>query len=1789
MKIAHGFEVFPASFAQQRLWFVDQLEPGSSNYNIAQAFRLSGRLRPEALERSLNEIVRRHETLRTTFVENEGEPAQIIGAPSHQPLNVIDLSGIPAVERESEAGRLLEAEAYRPFDLVKGPLFRATLFGLDKDENILLLVMHHIVSDGWSMGVLYRELSSLYESFSRSKAPSLPEPSIQYVDYAVWQREYLAGGIIEAELEYWKKQLAGMPRSLTFPGDSDRPAIPSRQAARQSFSLSKSLSDALRALGRRGEATLFMTLLAAFYVWLRRYTGQDDIVIGSPVAGRNRAEIEGLIGFFVNTLLLRADLSGDITFRELLSQVRTMSLEALTNQNVPYEKLVAALPRRSARLDALVQAAFAFQTGTAPLRLTGLTTSRMNIKPGAAKLELTLFMWDEAEGLSGALEYDTGLFNDRAVATMIEDFQKLLEAIVADPERRVSELAPVIARMVKPDQDPDLYARTNLTKNQLLVWLGQQLQPDIPLYNVACTFEFSGKIDPVHFRKAFQTLVDSNDALRTVIEEIDGVPRQIVLDRFPYEMECLDFSAAADPAAALEDWVERRCRVLFDLRDRLFDSALIKIAGDRFVWYWNQHHLITDGAANLQNYRLMSEFYGRALEGGLEDVVPLPRFQDYVEYERVQRASPRHAEAEAYWKKQLAEKAEPVNFYGRTQAKRTAKVRRLSVDLGAERTQRLKRLAAGEEISGATEHASVFNVFATALFAYLSRVHRNQRYSIGVPFQNRTKVFSDTVGLFMEVYPLQIVLDEADTFCSVMEKIRAGMSEIRAFRGVALANSPGDGSYDVLLNYHTARFPRFHGMAMRQRWIHTGYDNDALALQVRDFEDTGSFVLDFDFHCDVFDDEQRRRAMRHFLKVLESVLQDPTQPLHEVSLLTPEEKQRIVVEFNRSTWKPHDVQVLPRLFEARAEKTPDRAALAVEDRTLTYAALNSRANQVARHLRSLGVGAETVVALCAEPSPAMLVGILGILKAGGAYLPLDPQYPKERLDFMLQDAGASYLVTERRLSAAYPHLAGIAAPTVVYLDEDRDIIAKQNEENFDAATTPGHLAYVIYTSGSTGTPKGVMIEHGAICNRLQWGAEFYGLNESDRVLQKSTFAFDASVWELFEPLLAGAQIVMASAGERRNLDALAALMARQKVTVAEFAPSTLRALLEEGSLARCKSLKRVFSGGEALSVDLQNIFFNRLAAELVNTYGPTEASVDVAHWKCTAGLDQRSVPIGRPIAGMKNYILDSRLQPVPIGVPGELHIGGVGLARGYMNSPELTAEKFIPHPFSDEPGARLYKTGDLARHLPDGNIEFLGRLDDQVKIRGFRVEPGEIEAALNQHPGVRDSVVVAREADAQQQRLIAYVVPKQQPSPTDGDLRDFLKSRLPDYMIPSSFVSLDALPLTAGGKLDRRALPPPGWSKSDGHSGYVAPCGMLEQRLAQIWEELLAVRPIGSEDSFFDLGGHSLLAVQMMHRVEQACGERLPLAALLAGPTIKDLAQALVKHRVEGERSLLVEVQPRGSKPPFFFLHGDLRGGGFYCLNLARCLGEEQPLYALSPHGLSGSAVPQTIEAMAASYIEMVRAVRPEGPYFLGGMCNGGVVAFEMARQLERQGSRVSLVVLVAAAARTALPRKLLHGLLARVGDWLGLAPEQRLSLFLKFRSWGHGVRGVYRYCFHRSKIGAGFARGRPPPAAEGLRKAPADFDPIMPDPENYEQEFSENYLRALHGYVPKPYPGRVALLCPAKEIRKRERDPTFGWGRVASQLEIHVVPGGHITSITEHMESLADRVKACLEEAQGA
>lgn len=1040
----------PLSFAQQRLWFLDQFEPGSAVYNLPAAVRLNGRLDKNALEKSFNEVVRRHEILRTRFALVDGEPAQQIEDELMLDLRVIDLSEMEESEREAEVCLRARREAQLPFDLANGPLWRATLLRTAARAHVLLLTMHHIVSDAWSMGILIREVTTLYQSYmcrEQGGPAPLPELAIQYADFAYWQRDWLESEVLDEQLAYWREQLRDSPELLELPLDRPRPAVQTYRGASQSFTLSQHLTEELQKLSRQESVTLFMTLLTAFKIVLARYTGAEDVVVGTPIAGRNRAELEGLIGFFVNTLVLRTDLSGDPTFVELLARVREVTLGAYAHQDLPFEKLVEELqPARVMSHAPLFQVMFTLQNAPRPsLELPGLTLAQVELDPGTSMFDLSLSIEETTRGVSGAFEYNTDLFDAATIQRLARHLQTLLGGIAANPRQRVS---------------------------------------DLPLLTEA--------------------------------------ERQLLLSE------------------------------------------------------WN--------------------------------------------------------------------------------------------------------------------------------------------------------------------------------------------------------NTSAD-------------YPR-------------------------------------------------------------------DRCLHE-------------------------------LIEAQVARTPESVALIFEDQQLTYRELNVRANRLAHHLRSRGVGPEVVVGICLERSRDMVIGLLGIMKAGGAYLPLELDYPKERLSFMLGDARAPVLLTKQKFMGSLPE----SGAQIVCLDLDEEVIARQSEHNPSSNVTPANLIYIIYTSGSTGEPKGTMLPHAGVCNCLLWMQQRHKLTEKDRVLLKAPLSFDSSVWELFWPLLVGASVVLARPGEQRDSAYLAELIARERVTTVHFVPSMFQIFLEEKGIANCDSLKHVVCGGEALPVASIERFYQHLGAELHNFYGPTETSIGSIDWICDNDTRRRVAPIGRPIANTDCYLLDVNLEPVPIGVSGQLYTGGIGLARGYLGRRSLTAEKFIPNPFSEQPGARLYQTGDMARYLPDGNIEFLGRVDHQVKLRGLRIELGEIEAALSKHPEVRDSVVIVREDVPGDKRLVAYTVLQEGASVSSSALRLFLKKTLPDFMLPSAFVVLDEIPLTTNIKVDRKALPAPGAARSETDKTYVAPRTASEEIIASIWSHVLGVGVVGVNDNFFELGGHSLLATQVMSRLREGFQLALPLRMLFESPTVAELAQ----------------------------------------------------------------------------------------------------------------------------------------------------------------------------------------------------------------------------------------------------------------------------------------------------------
>jgi amino acid adenylation domain-containing protein len=1058
----------PLSFAQERLWFLEQLEPGSAVYNICRASRLTGQLNIAALEWSLTEILHRHEILRSQICVIEGRPMQLTTSAAEFKLHFTDLRSLTGTELAEEIRRQIRSEGERQLDFSAGLSLRAVLLQISHDQHILILTTHHIVSDAWSMGILTRELWVLYEACAEGKSSALKELPVQYADYAVWQREWLQGKVLETQLSYWRKQLENLP-ALSLTTDHPRPAKQSFRGARQPITLPESLTAAVNELRRREGVTQFMTLLAAFQVLLYRYSGQEDMVIGSPIANRNRTEIEGLIGFFVNTLILRTDLSGTTTFKELLARVRDVCLGAYARQDLPFEKLVEELrPERDLSRNPLFQVMFVLQNTPRPLpQPAALSVERFDVLPATSPFDLSLYLRERDGKFIGFFEYNTDLFEPSTIERMIGHFEILLKGIVADPE----------------------------------------------------------------------------------------------------------------------------------------------------------------------------------------------------------------------------------------------------------------------------------------------------------------------------------------------------------------------------------------------------------------------------------------------------------QPISTLPLLTEAERHQLLVEWNDTAADYPKDSCIHELFEAQVGRTPEAIAAQFEGNQLTYRELNARANQLAHYLEGLGVGPEKLVGICIERSIEMVIGLLGILKAGGAYVPLDPSYPKERLAFILDDSQVSVLLTHEPIIEGFKRgdsdsRSSILDPQMklVWLDTNSETIARESEQNPCSEVKPDNLAYVIYTSGSTGQPKGVAIEHCNTVALLYWAKKVFANDKLAGVLASTSICFDLSIFELFVPLSWGGKVILAE-----NALHLHSIAEKNEVTLINTVPSVMAELLAMGDLPA--SVRTVNLAGETLRSELVKQIHESTNVESVyDLYGPSETTTYSTFMLRTG---EGSPTIGRPISNTRIYILDENVQPIPIGVPGEIYIGGVGVARGYLNRPDLTAERFISSSFDANGGQRIYRTGDLARYRPDGNIEFLGRTDNQVKIHGYRIELGEIEAVLTKHPTVKGCVVAVCEHESRTgKNLVGYVVPREHSVLSVSELRRYLKEKLPEYMIPSSFVLLETLPLMPNGKVDRNTLPPPDGTRPPLTKEFVSPRTEIEELIAQTWREVLKIENIGIFENYFELGGHSLLATQIVARLQEAFNKTVPLRVLFDAPTIAQLAQELETIIRDGRAPELPPIVP---------------------------------------------------------------------------------------------------------------------------------------------------------------------------------------------------------------------------------------------------------------------------------------
>jgi amino acid adenylation domain-containing protein len=1352
--------IYPLSYNQQALWFLYKLVPESAAYNLAFTARICSKLDTLLLKEAFQTLTARHSIIRTTFSEQNGEPVQKVHQFQEVWFEEIDASTWSEDELKQQV-----VEAYkRPIDLETGAVMRVSLFHVTEGNHVLLLTIHHIACDAWSIWILVEELLLLYTAQKTGAKASLPEINFCYQDFIKWQTQLLNSSQGELQKKYWHQELAGELPILNLPTDRPRGLVQTYHGASHPFKLSQEVVQKLKKLAQVEGITQYMILLAAFEVLLYRYTGLEDILVGSPTAGRSQAEFANIVGYFVNLVVLRANFGDNPTFKSFLAQVRSTVLKAIAHQDYPFPLLVKQLqPLRNPSHSPIFQVSFGFQ----------------------------------------------------------------------------------------------------------------QSQPE---------------------------------------EVVD----------FPNNSETL------------------------------------------------------------------------------------------------------------------------------------------------------------------------------------------------TPFHEKS--------LLLE--PFEIAQQE--------------------------------GQFDLSLDI----------------------------VEAKEF-----FLGVFKYNIDLFDATTIARMVGHFQTLLEAIVSNPEQRVCDLPLLSAVEQQQLLLEWNQTAVSYPQDKCIHQLFEEQVEQTPDKVAVVFEEQHLTYRELNSRANQLAHYLKSLGVEPEVVVGLCVERSLAMVVAMLGILKAGGAYLPVDSQLPTERLAFMLKDSCVSLLLTQTQHQDKFPQQQA----RIVCLDSNWEEIAQHSLENPRNQVNPDNLAYLIYTSGSTGKPKGVAVPHRAV-RRLVINTNYINIEPKDVVAQVSNCSFDAATFEIWGALLNGASLVIITKDIALSPNDFATKLHEQGITVL-FLTTALFNLLASVVPSAFQKMQHLLFGGEAVDPKLvKRVLKNHPPSRLLHLYGPTESTTFTTWYlvKDDTTQETTTIPIGSPVANTQCFVLDNQLQPVPIGVPGELYISGEGLSRGYFNRPELTAQKFIPNPFLGSRGGirkyshslppsltpffnRLYKTGDLARYLPDGNIEYLKRNDNQVKLRGFRIELGEIEAVISSHSGVLQTVVIARVDDvAGDKRLIAYVVPNPETTLSVSELRHFLSKKLPEYMIPSAFLFLEALPLTPNGKVNRSALPSPELAQPNTDVRKVAPRDEYERQLVLLWKDVLGFAP-GIKDNFFSLGGHSLLAVKLFAQIEQKFGKKLPLSTLFTCGTVETLAQMLRQQQETGVThwSTLVAIQPLGSKPPLFCIHP--AGGDVLCYrDLAIHLGTDQPLYGLQILELDEKQPTFTrIEDMAALYIREIQTIQKTSPYFLAGYSLGGVIAYEMAQQLHKQGELVGLLAMF----DSGIPGsdRLLR-LQKRIFIHINNIFRFGLS-YLKDSSVRDEINRVKSYIKSYVKD----------IRCLGKTQANSETEQAIVDLPPWETYTFQVHQQAWERYNFQPYPGSITLFRTDQNYQAGlHLYPLLGWENlVTGSIELHDIPGAHSNLLDEpHVQVLADQLKHCLERA---
>jgi amino acid adenylation domain-containing protein len=1301
-----------------------------------------------------------------------------------------------------------------------------------------------------------------------------------------------------------------------------------------------------------------------------------------------------------------------------------------------------------------------------------------------------------------------------------------------------------------------------LSAAQLGLWFAQKIDPLSAAYNIGEYLEIHGVVDPTLFQLALRQVIGEAETLRIQFVELTDGPRQIIGPPSEWLLPTIDVSRDADPIHAAEAWMKADMeRPLELLRDQLFMFALFKVASNRFLWYARYHHLVMDGMGAALIARRVADIYN-ALSLGLR--VPDPTFSSLaglVHEDIAFRVSNHFSRDRQYWIRRLEGCPDAVSL---KTLSRPGEILRQGAYVPAETIIRLQSLT---ERTGAT----LPQIIATAVAIFLHRITGEEDIIIGhTVIARMTAASLLTPGLAMNVVPLRLMVRPQMMIADLLGAAARRMLEGLIHQNYRIADIRRDLGrivrplFGMTINFMPSDYGfNFGGHCVTAHNISTGPVDD-LNIVIFDRWRGNDIPIEFEARAGFYTQDSLEQYQKRFLRLLNNMTES-NKLIGELDILAPAERHSLIFELNQTEMEYPRARLVDELIGEQVGKTPDRISVVFGDKKLSYRELNERANRVAGHLRGLGVGPDVLVGVYVERSLDIVVALLGVLKAGGAYVPLDPIYPRERLALIVDDARPLVLLTQERLLGQLPpHEAKVVCLDALPLaPSDEEVQVRPKRQASD-------LAYVLYTSGSTGRPKGVQIPHQAVVNFLTSMQREPGLSSDDTLLAVTTLSFDIAGLELFLPLISGARVVIAGSEVVADGAQLTSLMRACNATVMQATPVTWRLLLETGWQGSPQL--KILCGGEAWSSSLAKELLPRCGS-LWNMYGPTETTIWSSVSKVEAG---ELVAIGGPIANTSFYVLNACGQPVPVGVPGELHIGGDGVARGYLNRPELTAERFIADPFSTHPGARLYKTGDLVRYRADHRIEFLRRTDHQVKMRGFRIELGEIDSVLALHPEVRETVVVVREDKLGDKRIVAYVRSAGATTDLVGELLGALKRRLPAYMLPSDIVLLDAFPLTPNGKVDRKALPiPEGRTKSE--KVYIAPRTPTEEILARIWADVLQVDKVGITDNFFELGGHSLIAVRLMNNVNRqlgaeirhAIGQELPISAVFKAPTIEAMSKMLNCGDAY-ESSFLVSLKAGTARPPLFIIHG-MGGNVMELIALGKAIQTPHPVYAIQARGLDGLERPHSrVEDMAESYVMAISEVQPHGPYLLAGYSSGGLVAIEIGRRLLARGEKVALIALLDTYPHVQFwPLRWWLDLLAR-----RLKKQVLLLSKMPLREILSHARYLYRTAidYFRFRLGADYRLELPKDS-----EFPLDIRNVF-----------ESGKKAFTNYRPSYYPGKVIFLQASLEPwhSRQEtgiswqgppRDPYRFWKDMVGELEVEVLPSDHSAMVSDNVNLIGD------------